>query len=149
LKTLFIRTDVDEIIARIIQLTPDSQRQWGKMNICQMFNHCTFGLETAVGIRYIPRSFWGRLLGGFMKDLATNDIPFRKGSPSPAGSITTATMDFNSEKQNLIEMLNSFYDGGKEGITNGPHAFFGHLTPTQWGALMHKHIDHHLRQFGV
>lgn len=149
MKSLFIITDKDDIIERIIKLTPDSKRQWGKMNICQMLNHCRFGLETAAGIRQTPRSLLGRLLGGFMKDLATNDTPFRKGSPSPAGSIPVITEDFNVEKQNLIEMINSFYDGGKAGVTEGPHAFFGHLTPTQWGAFMYKHVDHHLRQFGV
>ena len=29
------------------------------------------------------------------------------------------------------------------------HAFFGKLTGEEWGRLMHKHIDHHLRQFGA
>lgn len=149
MKSLFIVTDKDLILERINRLTPDSTRQWGKMEISQMLNHCRFGVETAAGIRSTPRSLLGRLLGGFMKDLATNDTPFKKGSPSPAGSITTASLDFEIEKQGLIEIINSFYNGGKAGVTDGPHAFFGHLTPSQWGALMYKHIDHHLKQFGV
>ena len=30
-----------------------------------------------------------------------------------------------------------------------PHPAFGGLSHSQWGVLAAKHIDHHLRQFGV
>ena len=30
-----------------------------------------------------------------------------------------------------------------------PHSVFGRLTHNEWGVLAAKHIDHHLRQFGV
>jgi hypothetical protein len=30
-----------------------------------------------------------------------------------------------------------------------PHPFFGPLKAEQWAILMYKHVDHHLRQFGV
>jgi len=26
---------------------------------------------------------------------------------------------------------------------------FGRLSAKQWGVLMYRHVDHHLRQFGV
>jgi hypothetical protein len=29
------------------------------------------------------------------------------------------------------------------------HPAFGRLSGAAWGALSYKHIDHHLRQFGV
>jgi hypothetical protein len=33
---------------------------------------------------------------------------------------------------------------------SGPeHFIFGAMTMEQWNALQWKHIDHHLRQFGV
>jgi transposase InsO family protein len=38
---------------------------------------------------------------------------------------------------------------GPEGCTKHPHSFFGRLTPQEWAMLMYKHVDHHLRQFGV
>lgn len=149
MKSLFIITDKEEIIKRINTLTPDSQKGWGSLTVDQMLSHCRFGLENAMGKIDTKRSFLGRLLGGFMKSLATNDTPFKKGSPSPAGSISTDTLGFDYEKQLLIDAVNEFYDGGKGNVTDGPHAFFGHLTPTQWGGLMYKHVDHHLKQFGV
>jgi len=30
-----------------------------------------------------------------------------------------------------------------------PRCFFGKLSGKEWGELMYKHIDHHLRQFGA
>jgi hypothetical protein len=30
-----------------------------------------------------------------------------------------------------------------------PHPKFGPLTAQEWGKLGYKHLDHHLRQFGV
>jgi Protein of unknown function (DUF1569) len=38
---------------------------------------------------------------------------------------------------------------GLAGITQHPHPFFGELTPEEWDILQSKHLDHHLRQFGV
>jgi hypothetical protein len=29
------------------------------------------------------------------------------------------------------------------------HPFFGQMSRTEWGRLTWKHLDHHLRQFGV
>ncbi len=29
------------------------------------------------------------------------------------------------------------------------HALFGHMTGRDWGVFVHKHFDHHLRQFGA
>jgi hypothetical protein len=29
------------------------------------------------------------------------------------------------------------------------HPAFGRLSPRAWGVLVYRHMDHHLRQFGV
>lgn len=44
-------------------------------------------------------------------------------------------------------VIDRFVAGGPSKCTAYPHAFFGKLTPEQWGELMYKHLDHHLRQF--
>jgi len=28
------------------------------------------------------------------------------------------------------------------------HSFLGRLSGEEWGIMMYKHLDHHLRQFG-
>jgi transposase InsO family protein len=46
-------------------------------------------------------------------------------------------------------VVDRFAAGGPTVCTNNPHSFFGTMTPEQWSILMYKHLDHHLRQFGV
>jgi hypothetical protein len=55
-QSLFDDKSAVEIVNRIDQLKPDSQRLWGKMNVAQMLAHCSAALETATG-KKIPREF--------------------------------------------------------------------------------------------
>lgn len=34
-------------------------------------------------------------------------------------------------------------------VAQRPHYLFGSLTPTEWARWGYRHIDHHLRQFGL
>lgn len=34
-------------------------------------------------------------------------------------------------------------------VARRPHFLFGYLTPEEWARWGYRHIDHHLRQFGV
>jgi hypothetical protein len=53
--------------------------------------------------------------------------------------------DWSEDLAALLGLVESFPE------QVGPHAHpaFGPLTPAQWGALSFRHLDHHLRQFGV
>ena len=53
------------------------------------------------------------------------------------------------ERTRLYGMIDRFAAAGPKGCTTHPHTFFGPLTPEQWAILMYKHLNHHLRQFGV
>jgi hypothetical protein len=54
--------------------------------------------------------------------------------------------EFEKEKQQLIDMVNSF---SETSISGEPHPFFGKLTKEEWSRGTWKHVDHHLQQFGV
>ena len=49
MKNLFDVAKVEEVKQRIARLRPDSGRQWGKMNAPQAMEHCSRGLELALG----------------------------------------------------------------------------------------------------
>jgi hypothetical protein len=149
MKTLFQKEFVDEILWRIEKLTPDTQRLWGKMNVNQMLAHCSVGMRTATGEIILKSGIFIRLLGFFFKSNTTNETPMQKSSPTHPGFIIIHTSGFENEKQTLIALINKFHQDGGTNTTTNPHAFFGKLTPAQWGSLMYKHIDHHLRQFGA
>lgn len=150
MKQLFDASVQDEVRARLAKLQPGSERQWGSMTPAQALAHCAAGLRMALGEIRPPRVFIGRVLGWAIKPLALgNDAPMRRNSPTVPAIEVTDARDFIVERENLSEAMDRMRDAGLAGCTTFPHPFFGRLTPQEWGVLMYKHLDHHLRQFGV
>ena len=79
----------------------------------------------------------------------TDDKPFKKNLPTDKSFIVVDRRDFNKEKERLIGVISNFSAVGTEAMNNRKHPFFGKLTATEWSTSMLKHLDHHLRQFGV
>jgi hypothetical protein len=145
-KNMFEPGVKQDIIIRINKLTPQSQRQWGKMDVAQMLAHVQMPLGVGIGAHTIPRSFIGRVLGGFIKPILYNDKPFKQNLPTDRTFIMKDPKDFEKERQKLLEMVNKFKE---ENIVDTPHPLFGKLTKEQWSKGTWKHLDHHLRHFGV
>ncbi len=150
MKNLFEAARVDELKERVARLTPQSPRQWGTMTAAQAVAHCAMGFELSSGERKPPRALIGRLIGGIIKPLALgDDKPMRRNSPTVKGLVIVAERDLTEERERLGAAIDRFAAAGPSGCTAHPHSFFGRLTPDQWAILMYKHVDHHLRQFGV
>lgn len=149
MKNLFEKETADEVISRIDQLRPASQRQWGKMNVAQMMAHCSAALDMAAGRLNPPRMLIGRILGPLVRPIFTNEKPFSKNNPTEKRLIVVDQRDFAQEREQLKQKIQHFHEGGEAGCTRHPHAFFGPLSPQAWSRGMYKHMDHHLRQFGV
>ncbi len=149
MNNLFNQSDVAGILARIGKLSPDSQKQWGKMNVSQMLAHCIVSLETAMGRNFPKRVFMGRIIGRFMKPAIVGEKPLPKNSPTDKSYIITDNRDFEKEKAKVIELIKTFSAGGPSKCTTHPQAFFGKMTPQEYAIMQWKHFDHHLRQFGA
>ena len=150
MKNLFEPATVEEVQQRLAQLRPDSERLWGKMNAAQMVAHCSGGMEWAVGDKKPPRMFVGRILGVIVKPMALkDDEPMRRNSPTSKDLVVDDDRNLEMERQRLRGLVERFALAGPKGCTTHPHSFFGRLTPEEWAVLMYKHLDHHLRQFGV
>jgi hypothetical protein len=120
------------------------------MNVGQALAHCAAALELALGERRPPRVLIGRLFGWIVKPLALgNDAPMRRNTPTVPGIEVVDERDVEAERRRLADMIDRFTTAGPAGCTTHPHSFFGRLTPDEWGVLMYKHLDHHLRQFGA
>ena len=145
-KSLFDTTVRQDIISRINQLTPQSQRQWGKMDPAQMLAHLQMPIGVGIGAHKFPRTFIGRIFGPFAKKMLYNDKPFSRNLPTDSSFIMKDPRDFEIEKQQLISMI---YQFNENNIVDTPHPFFGKLTKEQWAKGTWKHLDHHLQQFGV
>ena len=149
MKNLFENETTDEVLRRIDQLQPSTQRKWGKMDVAQMLAHCSVSMESAVGDRCPPRIFFGRLLGPIAKPDFLNEKPMKRNSPTDKSFVISDQREFVVEQERLMGLIDRFAAGGRGGCTKHPHSFFGPLTPEEWARGMYKHLDHHLQQFGA
>ncbi len=150
MKNLFEPSVANELKERALRLTSDSERLWGKMNAAQVMAHCAGGLELAAGQMRPPRKLIGRIVGPIVKPLVLrDDEPMRRNTPTIDALRVNDDRNLNAERARFLDMIDRFVAAGPAGCTTHPHSFFGPLTPQEWAILMYKHLDHHLRQFGV
>lgn len=149
MKSLVTKESNHEIVDRINKLSPDTKPLWGKMNSGQMLAHCTVGLRIANG-EIIPRSnFILKILGKIVKKRILTQDGFKRNSRTSKEFIITDDKNFLEEKEGLLKYLNKMEVKGYGFFTRKPHTIFGQLTPEEWENISYKHIDHHLKQFGV
>jgi Protein of unknown function (DUF1569) len=153
MKNLFEPTLAEDVKRRIMRLHPESERQWGKLSLALVLAHCTSGFHMAMGTINPKRApFPANVIGPLIKPLVFgDDKPLRRNSPSAPELFTadTAQCEFERERTQLVNAIDSFVSKGAACCSRHPHPFFGPLKPQQWAILMYKHVDHHLRQFGV
>ncbi len=147
--SIYKKADNDAIISRINQLSPESQRLWGKMTVEQMLSHCQAPIDFAFGNLPIKANFIMRLFGKMLKGKVFGSDEFKKNSPTAPAFIRKDQYDFEETKNGLIERINKFSDLGQKAIKTTNHPFFGELTYDEWSKMHTMHLDHHLKQFGV
>jgi len=144
MKTIFDKTTRDELINRINTLNENSTAQWGRMNVSQMFKHCSQWDEMALGKKKYKQSFIGKLFGKRgLKDMM-KDEPIKKNLPTVPSFKIKENPDFAEEKKKWVRLLDEYKDFSNDGFI---HPFFGAMKKQDTGYMVYKHIDHHLRQF--
>jgi hypothetical protein len=147
IKNLFDPAVKQEIIDRIHKLTPQSKQLWGKMNVAQMLSHVQKPIGIAYGTHQPKGSFLLRLIGPLFKSKLYDESPYKQGLPTdPTFIMTGQEKDFEAEKAAVLEMINRFTESN---IAGEQHPVFGKLTKENWSRATWKHLDHHLKQFGV
>jgi hypothetical protein len=137
------------IMERLSKLGPQATRQWGKMDAAQMLCHCSTAMEAGTGDKPLRQRFIGKLFARFVKkSLVRGEKPFSRNSPTDPTFVMTDAKDFAREKDYLTNLINRFCAAGPEHAGKHTHSFFGRVTGDDWGVIMYKHLDHHLRQFG-
>ena len=147
---IFTKPVVDELIGRINNLKPDSQRQWGKMSADQMLAHCNVAYEMVYDNNHPKPNFLARFfIKTFAKGFVTGDKPYKKNGPTGPGFIIEGSRDFEKEKARLIGYLERTQQLGEAHFDNKESHSFGKLNINEWNTMFYKHLDHHLTQFGV
>lgn len=149
MNSLFEQVHANEIVERLNQLRPDAQPQWGKMNASQMLAHCSAFQDIAMGNSTSARSWLGLIIGKLAKPVFYNDKPLPHNMSTISEIMIIDEREFELEKKMLLQKIITFQHDGPEKCTKKPHPFFGKLSPEEWGKGIYKHLDHHLRQFGV
>ncbi|MEO7133228.1 MAG: DUF1569 domain-containing protein [Vicinamibacterales bacterium] len=136
------------IAARAQRVTADAKPGWGKMNASAMMAHINDSLRMALGdlpvksknlpLRYKP-----------IRKLFIYYLPMPKGAPTAPELIARCqNAVLEDEKQAFADLIKRCATI-KPGTMLGEHPAFGDLSYDEYGALIAKHTDHHLRQFGV
>lgn len=149
MKSLFDPPVTGEIIDRINQLTPETKGLWGKMTVSQMLAHLQPALKVALGEQTLKKGLIGFLFGRMAKRQMITEAPFKKNLPTAPSFIIKNERNFDDEKSKLIDLVQRFSKESKQALEARIHPFFGKLSAEEWNILHWKHLDHHLRQFGV
>jgi len=147
---LFDPPNAQAAIRRVRQLTATSQPVWGRMSVGQMLAHLCVAYDMAFTDRHPrPSPFVRLLLRWFVKPGVVGPRPYRRNTPTAPVFRITDARDFEAERDRLVRYLERVAAEGRARFEGRESPSFGPLTATEWNVLFAKHLDHHLRQFGV
>jgi len=137
------------ILDRLARLTPSNPRLWGKMDTSQLLPHMATGLRAALGEQTLGGSPAGPIRAAIFKYVAIYIIPWPKGKiEAPPGAFSTPSTGWDQDRKILVELIERFAVAPPEKLAT-KHPVFGRMTQRDWDVLQYRHLDHHLRQYGV
>ncbi len=146
--TLFDTATRASILDRLTRLAPDRAPTWGRFTAPQMVCHVSAPLRQGLG-----ELDAGPPVGAFsvfpLNLLMIHVVPWpREKGKSPPEFLATRATTWEADIAMLRDLIERF-------AARGPAAqwpankVFGSISGPSWGVLQHKHLDHHLRQFGA
>lgn len=136
------------ICRRMGSLRASSAPRWGRMDAKAMLAHLGHSARMALGELPVA-SVNRRAFQVFpIKHLIFYVVPFPKDASAAPELLVSSPDSLEESRSAVVALLNLIGTGPQDGV--GPaHPLFGRLSWREWGVLVHKHVDHHLRQFGA
>ncbi len=145
--TLHDATDRQAIAARIRSLRTDSARQWGRMSIDQMLWHVHQGLRHGLDEVQFEPVPGPPIPRGLFKWLVLR-MPWPHGARTMPGFVADGAYDLEEQRAAVLRSIDAF--ASRDLASPWPrHCAFGAMSGVEWSRLIHKHLDHHLRQFSA
>jgi hypothetical protein len=150
MKTIRNEPDRAALIERLNKLNGNEERLWGKMTVNQMMSHLVQAGEMPFGHELENHSnFMSR---NFIKPLVLYILPMPKEVKTAPEMNQQENgrkpLEFTEDKLKVIDLTNKI-GTLTETVECREHPFFGPMNAKEWGIIVHKHVDHHLKQFGV
>jgi hypothetical protein len=148
MRTIFDPQERDALLRRIDALAPDRPASWGRMDAPRMVGHLTCALQAGLGELAVGPA-QGPLSHPPLNWLAIYVLPWPPGkADSPPEFLGRAASTWTADVSLLRSLLERSGARGP-GAPWPPSRVFGRISGQAWGVLHRKHLDHHLRQFGV
>ncbi len=139
-----------QLVARIRSLEADRKPEWGRMDVAQMLAHCCVPYEFAFeNIHREPGPVVRWLLRVFVKPAVVGNRPYRRNLRTAPAFRIVDDREFQRERDRLIGYVERAGELGEEWFEGRTYPSFGRLSAQEWSNLFHKHLDHHLTQFGA
>ena len=147
-RTIFDARQRDDLLERLDRLTPDATARWGRMTAQRMVCHLSDSLR--VGLGEMPAEFkGGHLANPIARWLLAYVIPFPRGRAETAPEmLSTQPSVWAVDLASARAYLRAAAERGPKGRW-ARHPAFGDVSGELYGVFIHKHFDHHLRQFGL
>lgn len=148
-KLYFISNTVPQLL---LKLQADTKGNWGVLNAQQMVEHLSDSVRIANGKRIetllTPIENLERVRSFMLSDKAFKENTKNIQMPDIPAPVLKASMQEAVEELRieLYDFTNTFSDQVSKTITN---PFFGDLNFEEWTHLLHKHFEHHCRQFSL
>jgi hypothetical protein len=136
------------IVERATRLTPTSTARWGSMDAPRMMRHCVEALRGSLGDVHhesVGKRFFHTWL---VKRLVFRVLPFPRNAPTVPELRVAQDVELQPEVDCFAELVGR-YAALPAADRRVEHPLFGPLTQAEWAELEYRHLDHHLRQFGV
>ena len=134
---------------RVQRLNPNASPKWGRMTARQMVCHLNDSFRVGMEEKYASPAT------SFVQRTLVKWIALRAPIQWPAGVPTrpeieqgvggTPPAEWESDRAELLGLMDAF----AERRTFGVHPTFGKMSERDWLTWGYRHVDHHLRQFGV
>jgi len=149
-KNMFDTKECEKYIERINTLNPASENLWGKMTVAQMLAHCNVAYEMVYTDKHPkPKGFKKFMIKLLAKNIVVGPKPYKKNSRTAPAFLVTDEREFEKEKVRLIAHIKKTQELGPSHFEGQESHSLGILTENEWNTLFSKHLDHHLKQFGV
>lgn len=141
----------EEYVSRLKKIDLNTQAVFGKMNVAQMIEHMSHSFQIASGKIVFENKQRDELTAKMFRFMMS-DKPFKDNTPNPNLPDNPAPLKFENIEdayQDLQNEIDSFFEVYQKEELRISNAFFGDLNREEQIHLLHKHAQHHLRQFGA